>query len=250
MWLKEKSVIFYPNASINCILVNNQQTGYYRVNYDIRIWRSLTRRLTNNRLDVHVSNRAQLLDDAFELAHFNYIPYDIPLGLSLYLRREVESLPFLAFFNNIEKVKLYLESLGKEEMFKNYIKNLLEDLYRSLGFEETELDEYLNKHSRISIITWACNLNLFNCRDQALKAVRSWLSNGTKIAINLEVPIMCGAMQMAPVDDWKMLYAKYESIPDGERKWKLLTGLGCTSHKMFLEKYLAPLKVTPIISFW
>lgn len=238
LWLKDKSVILSPNASLNWILVNNQQTGYYRVNYDIEIWRSLTRRLNNNRLDVHVSNRAQLLDDAFELAHFNYIPYDIPLGLSLYLRREVESLPFLAFFNNIEKVKLYLESLGKEDVFKNYIKNLLENLHRRLGFEEAELDEYLNKYSRISTITWSCNLNLFNCRDHALKAVRSWLSNGSKIAIDLEVPIMCGAMQLTSVDDWKSLYAKYESIPDGRRKWNLLTGLGCTSHKMFLERIL------------
>ncbi|KAK5649332.1 hypothetical protein RI129_000361 [Pyrocoelia pectoralis] len=238
-WLKEKSIVLISNASSSWILINNQQTGYYRVNYDLENWMSLSRFLNENKLGtIHVSNRAQLIDDAFELANFNYIPYDVPLNLSFYLRREVEYSPFLAFFNNIEKVKLYLVSLGKEEMFQSYIQDLLEGLYHTLGFEEKDTDKYLDKYTRISLMTWSCNLNLFECREYALGIVRSWLVNGTKISTNLEVPILCGSMQLAPADDWEFLYAKYEATPDGKRKSKLLTGLGCTGHKELLERFL------------
>lgn len=42
--------------------------GYYRVNYDEANWRLLTQQLLNQHTAIHVTNRAQILDDAFNLA--------------------------------------------------------------------------------------------------------------------------------------------------------------------------------------
>ncbi|CAL4078622.1 unnamed protein product, partial [Meganyctiphanes norvegica] len=51
------------------IIVNTQQTGYYRVNYDIKNWMLLINQLTNeDHLAIHTLNRAQLIDDSLVLA--------------------------------------------------------------------------------------------------------------------------------------------------------------------------------------
>ncbi|PKU47781.1 thyrotropin-releasing hormone-degrading ectoenzyme [Limosa lapponica baueri] len=50
------------------LLGNINQTGYFRVNYDIRNWRLLINQLTRNHEVISVSNRAGLIDDAFNLA--------------------------------------------------------------------------------------------------------------------------------------------------------------------------------------
>lgn len=43
-------------------------TGFYRVNYDLTTWRLLVEQLQRDHLIFPESNRAQLLDDAFNLA--------------------------------------------------------------------------------------------------------------------------------------------------------------------------------------
>ncbi|OXB83549.1 UNVERIFIED_CONTAM: hypothetical protein H355_011368 [Colinus virginianus] len=50
------------------LLGNINQTGYFRVNYDIRNWRLLINQLTRNHEVISVSDRAGLIDDAFNLA--------------------------------------------------------------------------------------------------------------------------------------------------------------------------------------
>ncbi|RMC09948.1 hypothetical protein DUI87_12735 [Hirundo rustica rustica] len=71
------------------LLGNINQTGYFRVNYDIRNWRLLINQLTRNHEVISVSNRAGLIDDAFNLARAGYLPQNIPLEIMRELRREV-----------------------------------------------------------------------------------------------------------------------------------------------------------------
>ncbi|KAM5249194.1 thyrotropin-releasing hormone-degrading ectoenzyme isoform 3-T3 [Hipposideros larvatus] len=50
------------------LLGNINQTGYFRVNYDLRNWRLLIDQLIRNHEVLSISNRAGLIDDAFSLA--------------------------------------------------------------------------------------------------------------------------------------------------------------------------------------
>ena len=52
----------------NWVIFNVMQTGYYRVNYDLNNWKHITRQLLKNFANIHMNNRAQLLDDALNLA--------------------------------------------------------------------------------------------------------------------------------------------------------------------------------------
>lgn len=70
---------------------NKQQLGYFRVNYDLENWNALTEVL--NSVDynqIHVLNRAQLIDDSLSFAEGDYLSYNVLLNLLPYLRREIE----------------------------------------------------------------------------------------------------------------------------------------------------------------
>lgn len=68
--------------------------GYYRVNYDQRNWNLIAGQLLNNVEEVPVINRAQLIDDAFNLARSGRLDYSVALNLSRYLRKETELIPW------------------------------------------------------------------------------------------------------------------------------------------------------------
>lgn len=74
--------------------------GYYRVNYEEALWNYIIDYL-NSDMYSHINklNRAQLIDDSFNLARSGRLSYEIPLNLTKYLVRERDYLPFYSFFS-------------------------------------------------------------------------------------------------------------------------------------------------------
>ncbi|TRY88000.1 hypothetical protein DNTS_007026 [Danionella cerebrum] len=75
IWLLEK-MAFNNNMKTNgneWVLVNLNMTGYYRVNYDTENWERLLNQLSENHQVIPVINRAQIVDDAFNLARYNQV---------------------------------------------------------------------------------------------------------------------------------------------------------------------------------
>ncbi|KAI8743537.1 thyrotropin-releasing hormone-degrading ectoenzyme, partial [Biomphalaria glabrata] len=56
------------NESSGWFLCNVHQNGYYRVNYQLSNWQALAMQLKTNHLVIPVINRAQLINDAWNLA--------------------------------------------------------------------------------------------------------------------------------------------------------------------------------------
>lgn len=70
--------------------------GFYRVNYDEFNWNLLTRQLKTDINEVHVINRAQLVDDSLNLARADRLSYEIAFDLISYLSSETDYLPWQA----------------------------------------------------------------------------------------------------------------------------------------------------------
>lgn len=103
VWMKaQPELVVDLNRDLNFwLLLNINQTGYYRVNYDVSNWQMLIKQLNDKngfkRLDP--KNRAQLLDDALNLANAGYLDYDIAMNVTRYLVHEREYVPWKAAFN-------------------------------------------------------------------------------------------------------------------------------------------------------
>lgn len=73
--------------------------GYYRVNYDVANWNLITDELRQNRSNIPPLNRAQLLDDALNLARAGKLSYSLALTLTTYLEHENDYIPWAAALN-------------------------------------------------------------------------------------------------------------------------------------------------------
>lgn len=100
-WLTEKeaTVSIDGLTSSDWLIVNKQERGYYRVNYDEDNWSLIANYLNSDNYNkINRLNRAQLLDDAFNLARSGRLDYQYPLELAKYIARETDYIPLYSFF--------------------------------------------------------------------------------------------------------------------------------------------------------
>ncbi|XP_017889116.2 aminopeptidase N-like, partial [Ceratina calcarata] len=103
-------------------IFNTKQTGYYRVNYDVENWELLIKELNKgNETKIHVLNRAQMIDDAFNLARVNSLNYTVALNLALYLTHEVDYMPWQPAFRHLSFLKNLLRNSEKYHTFTEKI---------------------------------------------------------------------------------------------------------------------------------
>ena len=76
--------------------------GFYRVNYDSNGWQRIFNILNNKFDEIHVLNRAGIVDDLLNLGRAGYQDYETVLNGITYLERETNYLPFKAAFNGLD----------------------------------------------------------------------------------------------------------------------------------------------------
>lgn len=99
-------------------IINKQQTGYYRVNYDENNWNRIIQQLKTDHTKIHVLNRAQLIDDAFSLVKSNHLSYDIAIKLIVYLKNEREYVPLASFLSHADDLYRLFDNTVQHSIFK------------------------------------------------------------------------------------------------------------------------------------
>ena len=99
-------------------IMNIQQTGYYRVNYDMNNWKLIVKQLKTDHNKISIINRAQVIDDALDLARAGLLSYEIALDVNSYLANEVEYVPWKSALNNLGYIKNLLSRTSAYGAFK------------------------------------------------------------------------------------------------------------------------------------
>jgi aminopeptidase N len=91
VWLKpgEAEVRLAVNIDPSApYVLNVQEKGYYRVSYPESHWRDLLSTLLTSRDSINRLNRAQILDDALNIARASGLSYEVALDLTKALNEE------------------------------------------------------------------------------------------------------------------------------------------------------------------
>ena len=75
-----------------------------RVNYDEENWRLIAEQLKRDHTSIHVINRAQIIDDALNLAKSGLISYETALSVTGYLANETEYIPWASALSGNKEV--------------------------------------------------------------------------------------------------------------------------------------------------
>ncbi|KAI8424594.1 hypothetical protein MSG28_003037 [Choristoneura fumiferana] len=161
LWLRGERSKVVRNISVgkdDWLIANIQQTGFYRINYDQRNWQMLIKILNDpSRFEkIHPINRAQIVDDAMNLALSGRLDYKTALDIINYLAHETSYVPW----------KAGLVALG-------YIDTMLSKGAYYLEYKVAANESVVRAQHRVDLLTTACHLEHGECLEQAVRIVGS-----------------------------------------------------------------------------
>jgi aminopeptidase N len=223
-------------------IINVQQTGYYRVNYDPQNWKDLAKVLKEDHLRIHKLNRAQLLDDSFQLARTKHLSYETALDISQYLSSEEEIVPWKAALKSFE----YIEKMIKGNAtaldyinFKNYMFRLITPLYNGLGFEVSKTDLHLTLLKRTMVLTWLCQLDHPECIEKSQQMFGGWMRNSSinPIDANLREVVYATAVQHGGEEEHGFVLQQFKAETVSIEKERMKAAILASGSEELIQRF-------------
>ncbi|XP_018344310.1 PREDICTED: aminopeptidase N-like, partial [Trachymyrmex septentrionalis] len=231
-----QQIIISNITQFDWIILNLQQTGYYRVNYDSTMWQRIAYYLnSDNYKNIHVLNRAQILDDAFYLViEEKSLNLSTFWNLSHYLSRETDYVAWYPMIKAFEYLSIFIpfSEIGLEEKMRN----ILPTLFKKIGYQEISNEHDFTKCLRQEIAKWACVLGDSDCRNNAKFKLEWHFANPEKHKILpwWEDWTFCKGLIKANDSIWM----KVLEISKKEHNKKILEYLTCSENSNIIQIYL------------
>lgn len=212
------------------IIFNIQQTGYFRVNYDEELWHLIAEKLSSDTFeDIHVINRAQIIDDVLNLARGEFITYEIVFKILEYLDGEQDFLPWSSANNGLGYINRLMTGSANYQNFQRFIAKIIGPLYKELGSHDRGTKDNLSdKHARIIAINWACISGEQNCLNDTTTRVQEVLEDpSAEIEANVRATIYCNGLRHGNRNDFDRMWMRFNITNDATTRRTLISGMGC-----------------------
>ncbi|TRY82592.1 hypothetical protein DNTS_030590 [Danionella cerebrum] len=221
-----------------------QKSGYFRVNYDQENWERLISQLEFGSQVIPVVNRAQILDDAFNLARASILNITLALRTTKYLIHEREYIPWEAALRNLNYfIKLFdrSEVYGALQAYlKRQVKPLF-DYYGSMSKNWTMVpDGHTDQFTQIIALSLACGTGVEGCREITKGWFKKWMQDPqfNPIHPNLRSTVYCDAISAGGADEWNFGWQMFQKATVAAEAVKLRAALACTKVPWLLNRYL------------
>ncbi|NXS63895.1 AMPN Aminopeptidase, partial [Brachypteracias leptosomus] len=245
-WLTQVSATneqFKLNGS-KWLLLNLNVSGYFRVNYNQENWDQLLSQLSTNHQAIPIINRAQIIDDAFNLARAKYVNVTLALSTTRFLKNETGYMPWAAALNNLQYFQLMFDRSEVFGVMTKYVQNQVTPLfnhYENITSNWTKIpDGLMDQYNEINAINTACSYGITECQDLATNYYHRWLENiaSNPIPPNLRSSIYCSMVATGGEEVWDFLWARFQEATVVSEADKLRTALACSTEAWILNRYL------------
>ncbi|XP_065095515.1 aminopeptidase N-like [Ochlerotatus camptorhynchus] len=239
-WLSTKAAKLMTTAAAgDWIIFNKQQTGYYRVNYDAQNWQLIINALQDNPSTIHVQNRAQLINDAYNLARSERLDLAVPLELMTYLRQETAYPPWAAASSVLTYFNNKIRGTPKYHNFMNYTTHLVETIYSTLSVDSvSESETVMDKYLKQTITTWACRIGNQDCLTRTGNALRQAVESNTPIHPDIASVVYCYGLHTTTNKEFVWMFERLLASKNQAERALLIDSLGCSQNKEFLYSFL------------
>ncbi|RVE53196.1 hypothetical protein evm_002029 [Chilo suppressalis] len=248
LWLRGERGIEVNNitaAKNEWFIANIQQTGFYRINYDERNWRLLVEVLNDPRRfqEIHPINRAQIVDDAMNLALTGRLDYRTALDITSYLTHERSYVPWKAGLMVLGYIDTMLSKGAYYLEYKRYVLRLLDGAVKDLGWEVPANENVVRAQQRADLLSTACHLEHLDCLGQAVRMYTNWMLTPNPDAYNeihpdIRSTVYCVGIQAGGEREWRFAWERFRIASAPAERELLLTVLGCTRAPYLLYRYL------------
>ncbi|KAG7231138.1 hypothetical protein INR49_027178, partial [Caranx melampygus] len=225
------------------LLANLNVVGYYRVNYDQGNWEKLLNVLSLNHTQIPVINRAQLVDDAFNLARAKIIPTVLALRTTKYLDKERDYMPWESALGNLDFYYLMFDRTEVYGPMQAYLKNQVTPLfnyYKTLTEDWRKVPNgHMDQYNQVNAISLACRTGLKDCQNLTTAWFKIWMDTGINpIHPNLRSTVYCNAIAAGGAPEWEFAWSQFQNASIAIEADKLRYALSCTKQPWLLNRYL------------
>ncbi|XP_062245063.1 aminopeptidase N-like [Platichthys flesus] len=245
-WLMEKEAVNLEMKTGGLwILANVNVTGFYRVNYDLGNWERLLAQLDSEHQVIPVINRAQLVDDAFNLARAQLISTSLALRTTSYLLLETQYMPWQSALNNLQYYDLMLDRTDAYQPMQNYMRKLVTPLFlhfKNITSNWTRVPDGLtDQYNQVNAISVGCRTGLTECQSLTTAWFKQWMENprDNPIHPNLRTTVYCSAVAAGDEAEWEFGWSQFKNATLASEASKLMSALACTKNKQLLQRYLS-----------
>lgn len=222
------------------VIFNLQSTGFYRVNYDLKNWYRLIAELKFNPKTIHVLNRAQLIDDSFNLARAGELSHTVPFTLVSYLQKEDDYIPWYSVLNSMSFIVERLRRCPHTgAQVKDFAKTYAEIAYKKVSDQYEKNDgKHLTKTSMQAFSNWACKLDVESCVESTLNYFNAWEKNGTEIPPDVKEAALCSGVKNGTTETWNNVFELFKKTLSTSERQASLLALACSTNSTILSNYL------------
>lgn len=227
------------------ILFNKDQTGFYRVNYEDTNWDRLTKYLKSpSNTSISMINRAQLIDDALNLARTGHLKYEIALEVTTYLSGETDYIPWYAAVRGFNYLDSVLQGAKNYTNYHKYVAEKIKTFANKVNYKDWQNGTHVDKLAKVLALNTACKYDLKDCKEFASQKLKDWLENKINKTTEILWPdirsgILCAGLRNEKnPQTWYQTLQKYNTTGDKDEKKDILAGLGCATSKEIVQKFL------------
>ncbi|KAG8511619.1 Leucyl-cystinyl aminopeptidase [Galemys pyrenaicus] len=229
--LDKKSGVINLTEEEQWIKVNTHMSGYYIVHYADEEWEALIKQLNVNPTVLSDKDRANLINNIFELAGLGKVPLRRAFDLIDYLGKENCTAPITEALFQTGLIYNLLEKLGYTDLTSRLVSRVFKLLQNQIR-QQTWTDEGTPsvRELRSALLEFACTHNMENCSTSAMKLFDEWVaSNGTQ---SLPTDVMTTVFKVGAKTEkgWTFLLSKYISIGSEAEKNKILEALASSEN--------------------
>ncbi|XP_026167209.1 aminopeptidase N-like [Mastacembelus armatus] len=244
-WLEKESTTndAMKISGSDWLLANLNVVGYYRVNYDQGNWDRLLNCLSTSHQLIPVLNRAQLVDDAFNLARAKIIPTVLALNTTKYLNNERDYIPWQSSMNNLEFFYLMFDRSEVYGPMQDYLRKQVTPLfeyYKNMTGNWSKVpDGHMDQYNQVNAISLACRTGLEECQNLAKLWFNQWMeTNKNHIHPNLRAIMYCNAIAAGGAEEWEFAWLQFKNASIATEAEKLRSAMACTKQPWLLNRYL------------
>ncbi|XP_025265950.1 aminopeptidase N-like [Camponotus floridanus] len=225
------------------VLANLQQSGCYRVNYDVKNWKRLSKYLNSKSYrTIHVLDRAKIIDDTFHFVMTGRLNFTIFLNISHYLWQDTDYIAWYPMFKNLEYISGFFafpESVPRKKEIIEPLNLILSEIkYPNFKSNITQ-ESVFTKCLRQEAARWLCNIGLKHCLLQANNELKSYFFNRTnfsptKIWIEWKEWTFCNGLMIEDDNIWMQVYDMYLKESD----YSILKFLACSKNASIIRQYM------------
>ncbi|XP_074105010.1 glutamyl aminopeptidase isoform X1 [Cotesia typhae] len=226
---------------VEWIKFNYKQIGYYRINYDKQSWENLYDVLRWHHKRLSISDRTNLIEDAFSLAQASELDYSVALDMTSYLTKERNAVPWDVASSILLTIDKLLFSTSISSKFRDYVRNLVEIPYHDVTWQVDNIEDHDMLTLRRIILNLACNVEHVECLDEAGVIFKNWIDDPNDIRPHPDIRgfvYKYGMSHVGKEADWDVMFNRFIKETNADEKLKLMRGLAGVRSSYLLNKFI------------